>query len=115
MNFIEDTKAKVAAAKIFFQKKAKPIASMAAAGMGAVLLASCGTTNGSSSFNSFPTRQTMRVTQTTISPDGRSRTTTSQFQEHSRYEEARARREDARTAREWARAVKEARNAFKDW
>lgn len=112
MDFIKETEKKIEATAQFFKRASKPVASLAVAGVAAVFLPSCETT-GSNTFASFgATRQGMSVTQTTMSADGRTRTTVRQYQDFDINAQARAIRNYANAANEIARAARNFKKAF---
>lgn len=112
MDFIQETKEKAKAARQFFKRMSKPVASLAVVGIAASFLPSCAT-SGANTFGSFgATRQGMSVTQTTISADGRTRTTTRQYQEFDMNDQARAIRNYANAGSSVARAARDLRRAF---
>ncbi len=108
MDFIQETKQKAADAAIFFKRAARPFASLAVVGVAATMLQSCQSANTYGSFTNV--RMSQRTT--TVSPDGRTRTTTSMSQEFDLNDMARAARNFSGALQSGARGIKTLREAF---
>lgn len=110
MDFIQETKEKVASAKMFFSKLSRPMFTMAVTAS-AVFLPSCETTT--SNVGAY-TRYSRSVTTTYQLPNGGKQTVT----ENSAYnvrEAAQARRENARAFENLMQGLREGAKAADSW